>query len=198
MSQLLNFLETWHPPASLSLKQITLKIIALLAISSSDRGQTLHLANIDDMVLESDCIKFVIKDRLKTTRKILKPKIITCPCSEKEHLNVFVYVNYYLELTKDWRHSTNRKLLLSWRTKSCVTRPTVARWLKTVLKLSGIDTGKYQSHSYRGAGLSNAFFKGVPISQIVAHGSWKNVRTFSNHYCAPSEESDVGKIILRG
>ena len=62
VSQLLNFLETWHPPESLSLKQITLKVAALLAISSSDRGQTLHLANIDDLILESDNLKFVIKN----------------------------------------------------------------------------------------------------------------------------------------
>ena len=36
------FLATWHPPASLSLKELTLKTVALVALTSSDRAQTLH------------------------------------------------------------------------------------------------------------------------------------------------------------
>ena len=43
----LRFLAAWHPPASLSLKQLTLKTLALVAITSSDRAQTLESIDIE-------------------------------------------------------------------------------------------------------------------------------------------------------
>ena len=57
------------------------------------------------------------------------------------------------------------KLFLSWATKKEVTKQTISRWLTIVLALSGIDTNKFKAHSYRGAGLSAAYAKGVSIEK---------------------------------
>ena len=200
VSKLLNFLKSWHPENSLSLKQLTLKTVALIALTSSDRGQTIHLAKTTNMILEEDnSIKFVIKDRTKTTRRTLRPKIINCCNSEMEELNVANCVRFYLDATKEFRLSNlnnGENLFYSWKTKKPVSKPTIARWLKLVLKLAGIDTNQFTAHSYRGAGLSSAFFRGASIGQIISAGNWKNVNIFKDHYCAPSYESSLGNMIL--
>ena len=195
VEKLLNFLKTWHPINDLSLKQVTLKTIALIALSSSDRGQTLHLANVKDMNVTPSKIEFVVRQKLKHTRNVLKPTIISCVKSNVEELDVSSYVAHYIELTKEFRGEEGA-LFLSWKTKKPVVKQSLARWLKLVLGMAGIDTANYKAHSYRGAGLSKAFQKGASLQQIVAAGNWKNASTFKNYYLAPSDESNIGNIIL--
>ena len=181
---------------SLSLKQLTLKCVALLALTTSDRGQTIHKANIENMIFGSDnSVQFVINERLKTTKKVLKPKTITCISAIEDEFNVANYTKFYLDSTKAFRKD-NKYLLISWKTKRNVSRPSLARWLKEVLKLAGIDTSQYSAHSYRGAGLSNAFYKGAPINKIIQQGNWANVNMFWSHYHAPPSDSHLGHIIL--
>ena len=177
------------------MKQLTLKTIALIALSSSDRSQTLHLASLGNMSISEEKVEFIIRERTKTTRKILKPSIITCVSCEKQPLNVAFYVKMYIEKTKEFRQENNR-LFISWCTKKPVTKQTLARWLVEVLRLAGIDTSTYKSHSYRGAGLSHAFQKGASINQIMKAGNWANESTFRKFYNCPSNESEIGKIIL--
>ena len=196
VAKLLAFLKSWHPMSSLSLRDLTLKTIALLALTTSDRGQTLHKARVDNMIFcENNNVQFIINEKLKTTRKILKPVTITCISAQEEEFNVAEHVKLYLQLTKDFRKD-NKYLFISWKTKKNVSRPTLSRWLKLVLKLAGIDTAQYSAHSFRGAGLSNAFYKGAPINKIIEAGNWANVQMFWNHYHAPPSDSHLGHLIL--
>lgn len=194
VEQLLDFLKKWHPLENLSLKQLTLKTVALLALTSSDRGQTIHLTKMSNFVENGQELHFVITDKLKTTRRVLRPKIINVVNSNQEELNVANYIKYYINFTKELR--SGDQLFISWKNYKPVTRSTIARWLKTVLKLAGIDDSKYSAHSFRGASVSDAYFKGCSIDKIINAGNWKNVSTFNNHYCAPSDNSAIGRIIL--
>ena len=121
VDKLLDFLRSWHPITSLSLKQLTLKTIALIAISSSDRGQTLHLASTGSMEIHPDKVIFIVRERVKNTRKILKPTIITCPVSHDERVNVALYVKHYIEVTKDFRDEGGQ-LFISWASKRPVSK----------------------------------------------------------------------------
>ena len=195
MEKLLSFLKSWHPIVDLNLKQLTIKTVALLALATSDRGQTLNLLRIDKMHISDSKITFVVTDRLKNTRKSLKPKVVTCPTCSDESLNVKSYMESYLEKTAEFRNEY-KSVFLSWSTKRPVTKSTLARWLKFALSLAEIDTSVYSAHSYRGSGLSNAYSKGVRIEEIVKAGDWKNVQTFFSHYLGHSSNSPVGQIIL--
>ena len=195
VKKLLDYLRTLHPIDDLSLKSLTLKTIALIALTSSDRGQTLHLASLKNMEILPDKIQFVIRDRVKGTRKVLKPTIITCISSDITELDVALHVKEYLLRTKDLRGSEDQ-LFISWASKKGVTRQTLARWLKLVLHLAGIDTTIFSAHSYRGAGLSKAYQKGASIDQVVAAGNWANADIFHTYYNAPSYETPIGALIL--
>ena len=195
VSKLLDLLTTWYPIDSISLKFLTLKVIALIALTSSDRGQTLHLASTKDMIVSDDKIEFIVRDKIKTTKKVLKPTVITCVSSHIEQLNVAAHVKAYLERTATFREP-NSPLFLSWATHKPVTRQSLARWLTLVLKMAHIDTSIFKAHSYRGAGLSKALSKGASIKQIIESGNWSNATNFHRFYNAPSYDTPIGNLIL--
>ena len=144
VAKVLNFLSKWHPASSLSLKQLTLKTIALIALSSSDRGQTLDLLDINNVEITDSGISFIVTKKLKHHRKSINPKSVNCVQSDIDSLNVSSYVTSYMEKTSALRQNENgklspAKLFLSWATKKEVSKQTISRWLTTVLALSGID-----------------------------------------------------------
>ena len=59
---------------------------------------------------------------------------------------------------------------------------TIARWIKDMLSLSGIDTGVFTAHSCRAASTSSGLFRGISIGTILGSACWSNVNTFKNHY----------------
>ena len=75
-----------------------------------------------------------------------------------------------------------------------VSSDTIARWVKKMLGLCGIDSGKYTAHSCRAASTSAALFRGISIGTIVKSASWSNVDTFKKFYLKEiSSCYDLGK-----
>ena len=130
VKDLLNHLATLHPPSNLTLKELTLKTLALVALTSSDRGQSLQLMNIDNYYENPEGgLSFVIFDILEHTRRVLKPKVINCISSDSPALDVGNYVRAYIEATDSIREkhlSEGRQkptqLFISWLTKAPSTR----------------------------------------------------------------------------
>lgn len=173
-----------------------MKTAALVALSSSDRGQTLHALSLKYCSLSTESIKFVIHKNLKTSKYSKKAKIVTCPSTDDPTLNVKEYVKTYIEATSQYRDPGVDQLFISWKTKKAITKPTIARWMRTMLSSAGIDSSVYGAHSYRGAGLSQAYQKGATINAIVTAGDWTQANTFNTYYCKPNDNSEVGKMIL--
>lgn len=203
VEKLLDLLASWHPPNTLDLKHLTLKTLALISLTSSDRGQTIHAMNIESVHIDKDNVTFVIFDRLKTSKRFPKPKTVKCVSSKLPSLNVCDYVLCYLNRTLCFRAKAVREglkkpvqLFLSWKTKAPVSRKTLSRWLTTTLTLADIDVEKFQAHSFRGAGLSAAKDRGATMKMILSAGDWTNVKTFKNFYDNPSSNSAVGRMIL--
>ena len=99
------------------------------------------------MTVSEDEVEFIIRDRIKTTRRVLKLTVITWVASDNETLNVADHVKMFIECTKEFRKNDG-KLFLSWATKNPVVKQSIFRWLVEVLKLSGIDTTTHKAHSY--------------------------------------------------
>ena len=89
----------WHPIHCLSFKQLTLKTAALIAVSSSDRGQTIQLLNNENAHLSEEAVTFVIFERLKTTKRNSRPHEVKCLTSDTPSLNVCDYVMTYMNRT---------------------------------------------------------------------------------------------------
>lgn len=84
---------------------------------------------------------------------------------KKKELCVFETLMEYLDRTKDIRKCSD--LFISYKTYNKVTTCTLARWLKTVLSSSGIDSTMYTAHSFRGTAAPVAFSSGVSLKDIM-------------------------------
>ena len=79
-----------------------------------------------------------------------------------------------------------------------VSSTTIARWIKEILSLSGIDTAIFKAHSTRGASSTAAAHRGVSISDILQLGDWSQENTFQKFYYRPQFNTTVGRAILSG
>ena len=91
-------------------------------------------------------------------------------------------------MTKDVRKSN--QLFISYCSYNAVTTSTVARWLKNVLSMSGIDISVFKAHSFRGAAASAAFNKGCSVQMILKTGDWSSVRNFYKFYLRRNVSND--------
>jgi hypothetical protein len=189
VSIVLKYLASLIPLSKLSLKLLTFKTIALIALATAPRAQTLGALNLDNMVVEKQAVVFMFSDILKTS------KVGTSFSLKIEH-----YVNeslcamhtllYYIAVTKDIR--LTQYLFISYVTCRAVTSGTLARWLKCVLQLSGIDVSCYKAHSFRSASTSAAFHKGCSIKDILSTANWKSDNNFRKFYFRHSlQQKDI-------
>ena len=73
---------------------------------------------------------------------------------------------------------------------------TIARWIKEVLALSGIDISIFKAHSSRGASATAAADRGVSIFEILQLGDWSEENTFKKFYYRPQFNTTVGRAIF--
>ena len=203
VGKVLRFIATWHPADSLSLKHLTLKTVTLIALTSSDRAQTLHALSVEHVHVSASGIEFVVPEILKTSRRGRPARVISCVSWDDERLNVCDYVIAYMNRTFSLRLRSVRKglgkpsqLFLSHRTGRPVLRNTISRWIREVLALAGIDMESFGPGSTRGASASAARRMGATSEQIMKAGDWTNMGTFERFYNRPVGETPVGRLIL--
>ena len=201
----LKYLATWHPPLDLSLKKLTLKTVALIALTSSDRAQTIHALRVDRVNISPHGLEFVIYDILKTTRRGQPPRVVTCVKWDAEELDVALYVQKYMDRTVPLRWRAVKKglgkpvqLFLSHKSGLPVAKSTISRWIKEVMSLAGIDTSTFAPGSTRGASVSAAARRGASLQKILNAGDWNNLGTYQRFYQRNLEDTPVGQIILEG
>ena len=204
VGKVLRFLASWHPANSLDMKQLTLKTVSLVALTSYDRAQTLHLLSVEHVHISADGIEFVVPNILKTSKKGKPARVVTCVSWDDDCLNVCKYVHAYIDRTFKFRLRAIKRglekpvqLFLSHRTGRPVKRASISRWIREVLTKAGIDTKSFGPGSSRGASASAAARQGASAQQIMAAGSWTNLGTFSKFYNRAVEDTPVGRLILQ-
>ena len=147
-------------PVSLSRKKLAL-LMGLF--SGGQRSQTLHSLNIEDRKILGDKCIIPTMQKIKQSRpgKHMKPLIFKCSLQEPKLCvvsNLKSYINRTKHLQKDCA------LFISYIAPfRCVTKDTICRWCKDILRLFGIDINLYTTHSSRAAASSFAKTKGISI-----------------------------------
>ena len=104
---------------------------------------------------------------------------------EDERLCAVHCIEQYIKLTKEIRKS-ERHLFISFRKPhKRASSQTISRWIRVVMKNSGIDTDQYKSHSTRAASTSIAKKMHIPMDVILKHAGWANEKTFEKYYNKP-------------
>ena len=67
-------------------------------------------------------ISFIITNKIKTTKRVLKPKVAKCVNASDPALDVCSYSKSYMLETSKFRNENHDDLFLSWATKKPVTK----------------------------------------------------------------------------
>ena len=135
----LKYLGKMHPADKLSLKELTLKVVTLLALLSGQRRQTLHALKVSCMQLSPNKCVFVLDKLLKTSK----------PGRHLSHLEFLSYtpdpslciVKYLLEYvkrTQTLRQGIDQFLVSHQKPYVPVHVDIVSRWIKTTLTNAGV------------------------------------------------------------
>ena len=185
------------------MKKLTLKTVALVALTSSDRAQTLQALRVDRVSSTPQGLEFVVFDVLKTSRRGRPARVVRCVSWDAPELDVVDYVLKYIDRTLSFRWRAYRKglgkpnqLFLSHQTGLPVARATISRWVKEVMNLAGIDTSVFLPGSTRGASVSAASRRGTSLEQILQAGDWTHLGTYQRFYHRHVDDTPVGRLIL--
>lgn len=111
-SIVLNYLESLDPVADLTLKDLTQKLVMLTLLVTGQRGQTIHLMDLDHMKQGPQTYSFLICERIKTSGPRRKqPELVLSTFKENDKLCVIKTLKEYIKRTKDLRN--NSKLFIT-------------------------------------------------------------------------------------
>ena len=108
------------------------------------------------------------------------------------------YLKRYIDITSTKMNiSSSRNILFISHIKphKAVKTSLISRWLKNVLRLSGIDTSQFSAHSTRSASSTFAANCGVSISNIMKVADWSRAGTLKSFYQKPILDSYAHRIL---
>ena len=178
----LTYIQKLYPLKDLSLKDLTLKLVMLMALVTAQRAQTLHLLSLDNMSVGKSSYTFLLGDLIKQSKPTGKKIVIKLlPYTIDKTLCVVKTLQEYLERTEMIRK--DKKLFISFvKPHKVVSKETLSRWVKIVLGRSGIDIKHFKAHSTRAASVSAALRNSVNLNEILATAGWSNANTFFKFY----------------
>ncbi len=186
----LNYLRQLSPAESLGLRDLTHKLCMLIALTSTQRLETLHKQNTADLEIMPDLSCFHIKGLVKQSRPGNVGTVVKLSgYPPHRRLCVFHYLQYYLQKTSTLRAPDNKQLFISFRRPhDGVSKDTIARWIRVTLNKAGIDTDIYRPHSTRAASTSALDNASIPVSDIVNAAGWARRDTFRRFYNKPIDQ----------
>lgn len=187
VQHVLQQLRAMEPLSSLSLKELTLKLVMLMALTQAARIQTLHCLLLQNISFGQDSVCVWLGETIKQCRPKFNVRFVIFKAYSTDiRLCVCETLKMYIAKTEEFRttaHQENGQLLLSFiKPHKPVTRDTVARWIRTMLTLSGIDSSQYSAGSVRPAAASKAKAMALPIGHIMARAGWSRAATFAKFY----------------
>ena len=193
----LNHLRSLSPLGSLTLKQLTLKLVMLLALLTAKRANEIGKLRVDKLHVSGNTVTFVIEDLLKTSKPgSVGGKVQLLAYPPDRRLCVKRLIQAYVERTADLRQDEMSFFLSYVKPHGRVGIDTIARWIRSVMAEAGIDTDQFKAHSTRSASVSAAKCSFVPINEIVGMAGWSNERTFRKYYDKPVDNDKFGTSLL--
>ncbi|XP_011559932.3 uncharacterized protein LOC105390343 isoform X4 [Plutella xylostella] len=195
----LNHISNWCSNKELSLEQLTKKLVMLLALCTAHRVQTLSLIKLHNIKTDSNGIKIIISDPIKTSGPGRKqPELVLPYFNENKSICPAAVIEHYIKCTKDIRPTDVNNLILRFKQPYRAAAPRhISKWIKEVLADSGVDTTVFGAHSTRHASTSAARSAGISLDVILRAAGWTNTSTFARYYDRPiSDEGAFAKSIL--
>ncbi|XP_074654516.1 uncharacterized protein LOC141908379 [Tubulanus polymorphus] len=193
VSIVLRWAAKLSPLRFLSLKQLTLKTVILLALVIAARGQNMFLLDCTRMKKGLDKFEFFYEAiALKQSRQGQKAYVASIPRFDKnKKICPYMTICEYLKRTKIMRGNETRFFISYVKPYKKVCKQTISKWVKQAMSEAGVDVDKYKPHSIRSAAASEAKSVGVPLDHIMKTAGWARSSTFVRFYNKDIELSNT-------
>ena len=186
VSKLLCHLKMMPPVNILSLKLLSYKLATLIILTQASRSHSVSLLTIEGMKKDDSTITMYYSGLLKQCRKGKPNPIVTFKkYTPDRRLCVYSALEEYIPRTNSLRGQEKQLFISYIKPYKLVVSTTISRWVKCVMKNSGIDVDKYKTHSARGAVTSKAKQSGIPLQEILKVAGWASDKTFAQFYDKP-------------
>ena len=171
--------------SSLTLKQLSYKLITLLGLCAIKRSGELAALNVKWMSVFSDKTEcaFGIRGKTSGSGQVAKP-IAFHRFADNDKICPAKCLENYIDRTSKYRleNSTHLVFLSVNKPHKPVTRPTLTKWILKMLNSAGVNTQKFNAHSLRSASSSKVANLGLKLVDILENGNWTNESTWQRFY----------------
>ncbi|CAG7719349.1 unnamed protein product, partial [Allacma fusca] len=187
--------NNWPDNSRLSIMELSLKLLALLALVTAQRVQTLHAIKVSDIVISSNVTISICKFLKCSKPGIPEKPIVLEVFADNEKLCVVSALKEYLKRTATYRKS-EALFLKTVSPFQDVNKQTLSRWLCIVLEKAGVDP-VFKAHSFRHASTSKAYRGGISVDAIYSRAGWSQTsKVFANFYNRPVAKDLYSNAVL--
>ena len=195
----LTFIEGLGPSRDLSLRDLSLKLAMLLALTRPSRSADLCQLKVTRRRYTPDGVIFAPAELAKQSRPGRVLVNFFFPSFRNNELLCPVHtLRVYEDVISLFRSDQKPGLFLATiKPHNPVTSSTIARWLRTVMERAGVDTSVFKAHSVRGASTSAAANVGATIQDILNAADWRTESVFKRFYHRSTGLSTFGTAVLK-
>ena len=144
----------------------------LCALVTGQRAQSLHLMNLLTLRKKNGSYAFYIDQLVKQSGPTRAQPTLMIPRFPSDHrLCVTSTMEEYIKRTAPICGQENQLFISTIRPYHKVSKASISRWIKVVMKAAGIDTDTFKPHSTRAAATSKAKSCDVSITSILKAAS---------------------------
>lgn len=187
MTDVISFLSNLGENEQLSLKLLTQTLAVLMALVLAHRSSGLVRLSLLGKKVTPEGVVLPLTGLAKQSKpgseNSLQPVTIPRFVRDKRLCPV-EYLQAYVLATAQFRMSQDhQQLFISHQAPhKPVQSSTIARWIKQILEMSGVDSNTFSAHSTRGAASTAAVMRGMSTTQVMARAGWSSKDTFCQHY----------------
>lgn len=185
----------------LTIKDLSRKLLCLLALITGHRMQTFSLIKTENIEKQGKSLQIKIPDRIKTSGRNRNQPILVLPYYPKnKKICAASALECYIRRTEETRKGIKSLFITNKKPFKAATPQTLSHWVKDTLTESGINTSIFTAHSTRHASTSAAKRKGLDLDVLRRTAGWtKDSKTFTRFYDLnlTTDKSAFAKAILK-
>lgn len=193
----LNGFRKGQAPEDLPSELLVKRLAFLILILSGQRPQLLQSLTLDNVTIDSSQVVFKVGvTHFKQGRPGYKAPLIVLKRFPDERVCVVTHLEVYLKRTRSLRGEIDKLFITSRKPFRAATRDTTSRWVKDILRASGINTELFGAGSTRAAAASKIKQQGANIEDIIKLAGWSRSSTFAKFYAKTVCEENVADLLL--
>lgn len=197
LDQVVDYVQNkWPNNSVLSLQDIRSKAAVLVTIAIMGRSSDVQRIIASSLIEHNEYLNYRMKPPKNYTRgssRIFKLDKV----NEKPSICPVRALLEYVKRTESQRKTENIFLDVNYPYKP-LTSQRIAKIVLEVMKLAGINTSIYKTHSIRSATASKAIESGLSVDEVMKKGRWKSRGVFQRFYDRANLKQNFSKTVLSG